>query len=45
MQVGALGMSDTEDKQWSPAFMHMATSDDDEELLASGAHIHVHTDN
>ena len=38
------GMSGQEDTQWSPACMHMATSDDEDERLASGAHTHVHTE-
>ena len=44
LQEGVLEMSDTEDRQWSPTCMHMATSDDEEEHLASGTHTHVHTD-
>ena len=33
-------MSELEDTQWSPACTHMATLDDNDERLASGAHTH-----
>ena len=36
------GMSGQQDTQWSPAPTHMATSDDEDQRLASGAHTHVH---
>ena len=35
--------SEVEDMHWSPACTHMATSDDNDELIARGAHTHVHT--
>ena len=41
---GQEDMSNPEDKQWSPACTHMATSNNDDEQLASGAHTHIHTD-
>ena len=44
LQVGALGIPDTKDRQWPATCTNMGTSHHNEEIFASGACTHLHTE-